>query len=132
MSGIIEGLHEVVIDWNLIRRPPATPALLEQQLEALGPEDTWLLDLLVQGELPGGLSGDGQVLKNLLLAKFQEFMRGCGRGVRASDVHLGKHLRKRLGTCLRSGRTPRANHAGQRPGGRATRRRGRMLAGAGT
>jgi hypothetical protein len=88
---------------------------LEQQVEALGPEDTWLLDILTSGDLPGDLKGNGQVLKSDLLANFQPFMRGCGQGRRASEVNLGKHLRKRLGSCVRSDRSSRSNDAQQRP-----------------
>jgi hypothetical protein len=108
-------LHEVAVNWDAIRRPPATSALLEQQVEALGPEDTWLLDILTSGDLPGDLKGNGQVLKSDLLANFQPFMRGCGQGRRASEVNLGKHLRKRLGSCVRSDRSSRSNDAQQRP-----------------
>jgi hypothetical protein len=108
-------LCEVTIDWDAIRRPPATPALLEQQLEALEPEDTWLLDILARGELPGDFSGDGQVPKSELQANFRQFMRGCGRGLRASDARLGKYLHKRLGELVRSDRASRADVARQRP-----------------
>jgi hypothetical protein len=108
-------LTEVTIDFNAIRRPPATAALLEQQLESLQPEDRWFMDLLARGELPYDRDGSGRVTKAALFEDFQRSMQKSGRGVRASEVVLGGYLSKRLGPSVRSERVSRANTQGQRP-----------------
>jgi hypothetical protein len=108
-------LTEVAVDFNTIRRPPATAALLEQQIESLEPEDRWLMDLLARGELPYANDASGRVTKAALFEDFQRFMQKSGRAVRASEVALGQYLRKRLGPAVRSERTSRANAQGQRP-----------------
>lgn len=108
-------LTDVQVDFDVIRRPPATAALLEQQLESLEHEDRWLMDLLARGELPYDREGSGRVTKAALFEDFQGFMQKSGRGVRVSEVLLGRYLSKRLGPALRSERASRANTQGQRP-----------------
>jgi hypothetical protein len=108
-------LTGVRVDFDVLRRPPATAALLEQQLESLEPEDRWLMDLLARGELPYDGEGSGRVAKAVLFEDFQRFMQRSGRGVRASKVFLGRYLSKRLGLAVRSERVSRANTQGQRP-----------------
>jgi hypothetical protein len=63
-------LNEVVVDWGVIRRPPATEGLRDQQLLSLNPELRWLHSLLDSGALPGDEDGSGVVLKTELLASF--------------------------------------------------------------
>jgi len=59
-------LNEVVVDWSRIRRPLATDALRDQQIETLDSERSWLIDLLLDGELPGDDAGEGIVEKDVL------------------------------------------------------------------
>jgi hypothetical protein len=107
-------LVEVQVDFNTIRRPPATAALLEQQLESLESEDRWLMDLLTLGELPCDQEGSGRVARAALFDDFERFMQKTGRSVRVSQVQLGRYLSRRLGLAVRRERESRVNAQGQR------------------
>ena len=89
-------VNEVVVDWDNIRRPPRTEALLDQQLESLAPFDRWLLDILVEGELPGASSADGLVMKDNLFQSLQTTLSATGRGKHATKTLLTRYLRERL------------------------------------
>jgi hypothetical protein len=75
-------MHEVTVDWDLIRRPIPTAALRDQQIASLGPEGRWFLDLLTDGELPGDERGEGIVEKDALFPSYAT-SRGDRRATKA-------------------------------------------------
>jgi hypothetical protein len=83
---------EVVVNWDVIARPIGTAALRDQQLASMDPENRWLLDLLVDGELPGDHHGDGTTPAEGVYASFSTFMRERGAGRRVSKEALGRYL----------------------------------------
>jgi hypothetical protein len=62
-----------------IRRPLATSALRDQQIASLDPERQWLLNLLLEGELPGDERGEGTALKDDLFQSYEQALRGYRR-----------------------------------------------------
>jgi len=100
-------LHEVVIDWDLIKRPPPTRALLDQQLESLDPEDRWLYDLLAEGTLPHPGADPSFATTDTLYHSYCEFLRGT-RGRPKSKARFAQWLGDRLGNAVTPAR-PREN-----------------------
>jgi hypothetical protein len=84
-------LNEVVIDWDIIRRPLATAALRDQQIASLSPDQRWLLELLGDGALPADEDGDGTSPKALLFQSYDKARRG--RPATAGDLtrFLGRY-----------------------------------------
>jgi Family of unknown function (DUF5906) len=97
-------LHEVTVNELVIWRPPATSALVEQQLESLSDEDTWLLDILSTGEIPGDEGAKGEAPTDVLHAHYLRYLRDHGgpqRSRRSSETKLGIFLRqKAFGTYV--------------------------------
>lgn len=103
-------MNEVTVDWSLISRPPATAALLEQQLESLDPATRWLYDRLRAGVLPGDVRGEGITSKSSLFEDYERCMRRT-RPFAISSEQLGRLLKRHLGSLVEETR-PRIN--GQR------------------
>jgi Family of unknown function (DUF5906)/Primase C terminal 2 (PriCT-2) len=87
-------LHEVQVDEGVLWRPPVTAALAEQKLGTLGDHDEWLLDILMQGELPGDVSGTGVTPTGTLFAHYLETRRDLNRRRRSSETVIGVYLRR--------------------------------------
>lgn len=89
-------LNDVVVDWDLLRRPPRTQALLEQQLDSLDAEDRWFLDILMEGVLPGDTRGEGRASTEEVINSYQRAMRDAGRRWDATKEKCGRYLSKRM------------------------------------
>ena len=94
-------LHEVTVDESLIWRPPVTAALAEQQVESLGGDDTWLMDILSRGEVPGDADGKGCALTDLVFDHYIQNARNLGwRSHRSSATKLGSYLKNKSGVAV--------------------------------
>lgn len=85
-------LNEVVIDWDIIGRPLATEALRDQQISSFNADRRWLLDVLMDGAVPGDASGDGTAPADTLYQSYENALRQRGER-RTSKEALGKFLR---------------------------------------
>jgi hypothetical protein len=86
-------LNEVAVDWEFISRPIRTTALRDQQLQALGAQEEWLFHVLVEGELPGDLNGDGTAAVATVFSDFERMAKLRGER-RVSPERLGRFLKK--------------------------------------
>jgi hypothetical protein len=103
-------LSEVVVDWNRIMRPLATPALRDQQIETMEPDRRWLLDLLMDGALPGDAHGEGIAPAAAL---YRAYVEACGDR-RTSKERLGRFLKKYGVKNERAGRASASNGVRER------------------
>jgi hypothetical protein len=88
-------LHEVTVDESVIWRPPVTEALTEQQVESLCDEDTWLMDMLSIGELPGDWEATGRALTMIVFRHYLDHARDLGRSRRSAETKLGIYLKRK-------------------------------------
>jgi hypothetical protein len=77
-----------------LREVPKTEGLMAQKIHSASPEESWLMDLLNRGVLPGGCKMPNACAKHLLLEQFVQ-RSGWQQG-RSSETKLGLFLKKRL------------------------------------
>ena len=77
-----------------LRHIPYTTALLEQKLESASTEQTWWLDVLRNGALPGDTEGKGRAPSAVLFDDYIEHARAKGVQRRVIETSLGMFLQK--------------------------------------
>lgn len=82
-------------DVNL-RQVPVTHALVEQKLNTLSVDESWLLDLLNEGQLPGDMDGDGIVERAALYDDYIKRAQKRGVNRRSAQTQLGMLLSRLL------------------------------------
>jgi len=97
-------LHETDVDWTLIRRPPRTSALRDQQIASLPAPDRWLFEILNEGLLPGDDKGVGQTSKDTLFQSYSGALKARNRSFDAERSILGKLLKQRLNELVTTAR----------------------------
>ena len=77
-----------------LRQIPHTAALLEQKFESATTEQSWWLDILFNGVLPGDGDGSGELPSELLFEHYIERAKNKGVSHRAIETQLGMFLHK--------------------------------------
>jgi Family of unknown function (DUF5906) len=90
-------LYEVDCSQVNLRKIPHTLALVEQKLQAATTEQSWWLDLLRKGMLPGDWDGDGLAPSELLFDDYIEHAKKKGVSRRAIETQLGMFLNRVVG-----------------------------------
>jgi hypothetical protein len=90
-------LYEVDCSQVNLRKIPHTLALVEQKLQAATTEQSWWLDLLRKGMLPGDWDGDGVAPSELLFDDYIEHAKKKGVSRRAIETQLGMFLNRVVG-----------------------------------
>lgn len=102
-EGLLHYLAHYEIDWDCVHRIPETAALAEQKVYSLGPAESWLLDLLNAGYLPGDKSGEGACPRPLLQSHYYEHTQKRGVRNRSAQTQLGMFLRRTFKGQMRTG-----------------------------
>lgn len=104
-SGGYEALLHHLLAYDLskvdVGRIPKTAALSEQKISSLPSELKWLLDLLMNGALPGDVEGTGSVSCATLHQNYTQHAQRIGFSRRSSETELGQLLRKFVPACKR-------------------------------
>lgn len=77
-----------------LRQIPRTDALLDQKLRSMTPEESWWVDVLMAGQLPGDTAGTGECAAAYVFDHYIEHGKKTGSPRRAAEVSLGSFLRK--------------------------------------
>ena len=89
-------LYEIDIrDFN-VRDVPKTAGLLEQKLSSLDPEQGWWLDMLMNGELPGGCEDPDQCPATRLFESYIKHAQQMGVRRRSIETRLGIFLQQNV------------------------------------
>jgi hypothetical protein len=94
-------LYEVDCSLVNLRQIPHTTALVEQKLQSANPEQSWWLDILHSGMLPGDWEGDGSSPSEMLFDHYVEHAKKKGVPRRSIETQLGMFLNKTVGDELR-------------------------------
>jgi hypothetical protein len=97
-SGGREALLAFLLDFDLtkvnLRRIPSTGALYEQKLSSLEAEQTWWMDILSRGWLPGDLLGEGKAEVDALYSDYVAQLERVGQRRKMNETRWGMELRK--------------------------------------
>jgi hypothetical protein len=85
-------LHEVDITRVNLRKIPHTVALIDQKIEGATTEQSWWLDVLREGVLPGDWEGTGSAPSKLLFDDYIEHAKKKGVARRSIETSLGFFL----------------------------------------
>lgn len=97
-------LFEVDCSKVNLRHIPYTTALLEQKLELASTEQTWWLNVLRNGALPGDTEGKGRAPSAVLFDDYIEHARAKGVQRRVIETSLGMFLQKTVPNLRRNKR----------------------------
>ena len=77
-----------------LREVPRTAALFAQQVSTMSPEESWWLDMLKRGELPGSVGKPGVTPKDELRRSYQEHAKRRGIARTMNETALGMFLHR--------------------------------------
>jgi hypothetical protein len=98
-------LNEVDLSSVNLRKIPATAALFEQKVASMTPEQKWVLDLLMCGQLPGDYEGTGATPYPLLVDHYVDHAKQQGVPRRATETQLAHALEPLLPPFQRAKRS---------------------------
>jgi hypothetical protein len=99
-NGGREALLHYLLNFDLsqvdLRIIPKTKALLEQKIASLNAEQSWWLDTLMKGELPGGCAEIGKCPTEGLFESYLKHAERQGTRHRSIQVQIGTFLQKHV------------------------------------
>ena len=118
-AGGREALLRFLLDFDLstvnLKQIPSTAALDEQKLSSMSPEQTWWVDILTRGWLPGDLLGEGISEADTLYTDYIAQLERVGQHRKLNHTSFGITLRKMAPGVVRKRKSTLSPGGSSRP-----------------